>query len=80
MKVNVSGLAENHEYDERNLVFSLSHKHRYPSKKMFAEFLKGYKDVEGTAEIWAQHNLQTGVVIITVELSYKLKDMEDEKA
>jgi hypothetical protein len=78
MKVKVYGLADTNEYDERNLVLSKSHKHHYPSKKMFAEFLKGYKDVEGSAEIWTHIDLDTGKVTVNVEVTYKVKELNPE--
>jgi len=63
-------------YDERNLTISASGKHRYPSKKMFIEFLKQFKDVRGVAEIWSEENWTTGTVTIHVEVTYKVADVK----
>lgn len=35
------------QYDERNLTISQSGLNKYPSKKMFVEFLKQYEDIPG---------------------------------
>ena len=63
------------KYDERNLTISGSGKRKYPSKKMFIEFLKTYKDVDGNAEIWSTQNLSDGEVTINVQLTYKVNDV-----
>jgi|GEM_PF-6216218 hypothetical protein len=79
MKVKVYGLAEDSEYDERNLVLSESHKHHYPSKKMFAEFLKQYEDVDAEVEIWTHSDATTGIVTVNVEVKYKVADLEPKE-
>lgn len=62
-------------YDKRNLQYSISGKNKYPSKKMFEEFLRQYKDVQGTAEIWAVDNLNNATSTIHVDLTYKIKSL-----
>ena len=74
MKINCE-LSSSTKYNERNLVNSQSGKHWYPSKKMFVEFLKQYKDVRGTADIWGTENWGDGTVTIHVELKYKVPNM-----
>jgi hypothetical protein len=59
-------------YDERNLSICKCGKHHYPSKKMFIEFLKKFKDVKGTADIWSEQNLDSGRVKIHVEVEYRI--------
>lgn len=62
------------EYDKRNLTICKCGKHNYPSKKMFIEFLKNYKDVEGNAEVWSTQDFSAGEVTINVQLTYKVHD------
>lgn len=64
-------IASARKYDERNLQYSQSGKHKYPSKKMFVEFLKQFKDVDAEASIWGMEDLDRGVVTINVEVVYK---------
>ena len=78
MKVHVEGLANPKEYDERNLVRCRCGKHYYPSKKMFAEFLKKYRDVEGETWIWTEENWDKGEATIHVELKYKIRNMREK--
>jgi hypothetical protein len=70
-KENVKG----DHYDKRGLVFSQSGLHRYPSKKMFVDFLEKYKDVKGSADIWSEQDNINNQVIIHVELKYSVPDM-----
>jgi len=72
MKINVYGLADEKEYDERNLVKCKCGKHYYPSKKMFVEFLKQFNDVKANVSIWTHTDLDTGKVIINVQLKYNI--------
>ena len=66
-------------YDENNLAFCGCSKHRYPSKRMFAEFLKGIKaDGDPRAEIWSKRSLDTGETTIYVELTYKAENPSKE--
>jgi phage terminase large subunit len=62
-------------YDKRNLVFSLSGLRKYPSKKMFIEFLKKYKDVKGIADIWSERDHTHDTETIHVELKYKVPNL-----
>lgn len=61
-------------YDERNLAIYTCGKHRYPSKLMFIEFLKQFKDVPGTADIWSVRHNEDGTVEIHVDVKYKISD------
>jgi hypothetical protein len=61
-------------YDERNLTKCSCGKHRYPSKLMFIEFLKQFKDVPGTADIWSVRHNEDGTVEIHVDIKYKISD------
>ena len=78
MKINIDKykLAGKKEYDDRSLVRCKCGKHWYPSKKMFLEFLKQYKDVDAEADIWSHEDVNTGKVTIYVELSYVVGDLE----
>lgn len=78
MRINVQGLAEENEYDERNLVRCKCGQHYYPSKKMFVEFLKQYGDVDAQVDIWTHSHLDTGEVEIHVDLKYQTADLIDE--
>ena len=69
MKVKVGGIEG--KYDNRNLTVCKCGKHHYPSKKMFAEFLKQFKDVKADVNIISVEDL-SGVVVIYVELKYKI--------
>jgi hypothetical protein len=63
-------------YDERNLAKCKCGKHRYPSKLMFIEFLKQFKDVPGTADIWSIRHNEDGSVEIHVDVKYYVTDAE----
>lgn len=63
----------NGDYDKRNLTYSKNRKYKYPSKKMFIEFLKQYEDVDGVAKIWSEEDWTAEEVRIKVELCYKIK-------
>lgn len=78
MKLNYDKykLAEEGEYNDRNLVRCRCGKHWYPSKKMFIEFLKQFKDVKATADIWTHSDIPSGKVTIHCEISYVVKDGE----
>jgi len=78
MKINVQGLADPSTYDRRNLVRCKCGKHYYPSKKMFAEFLKQYEDVEVEVDIWSVERLEAGEVEIHVDLKYRISDAKEE--
>lgn len=65
-------------YDERNLVYSESGRNKYPSKKMFVEFLKQYKDIPANVEIWSMGDLINGTTTINVKLEYKVKTYKRE--
>jgi len=67
-------------YDERNLTKCKCGKHRYPSKLMFIEFLKQFKDVPGTADIWSIRHNENGSVEIHVDVKYFIADAEPEVA
>lgn len=71
MKVIVDGLIG--KYNKRNLAKCNCGNHYYPSKKMFAEFLKQYKDVEAEVYIGSTQNFSTGEVNIYLDLKYKVK-------
>ena len=74
MKIECDTKKFNGKYTtRRNLTVSRSGKYHYPSKKMFYEFLKKYKDIPGEANIWSHENMDTGEVTISVELKYKVK-------
>jgi hypothetical protein len=60
------------KYNRRNLSICRCGKHRYPSKKMLVEFLKRFKDVKGTAEVWSREDWDTSEVVITVEIHYNV--------
>ena len=77
MKVIVKGLIG--KYNERNLSQCNCGKHYYPSKKMFAEFLKQYKDVKAEVHISSTQNFATGEVGIHLDLKYKVKPILKEK-
>lgn len=64
------------KYDERNLTISQSGQHRYPSKKMFIEFLKQYRDIQADVDIWGLEDHVKNEVTITVELKYKVKNIK----
>lgn len=73
MKINFSKQhLKGAKYDKRNLVFSQSGLRKYPSKKMFIEFLKKYKDVKGTATIWSERDHVASTETIIVQLTYKV--------
>lgn len=72
MKINCTGIAG--KYDERNLTISKSGKHKYPSKKMFVEFLKKYPDIEAHVDIWSIESTN-GKVSIKLELEYEVKSI-----
>lgn len=74
MKI-VCDLGSTTKYNKRNLVNSQSGKHWYPSKKMFVEFLKQYKDVRGIASIWSVEDWSDGTVTINVELKYRVANL-----
>jgi len=68
-------LAEKKHYDERYLDECICGcGRRFPSKRMFIEFLKHYKDVDGEANIWSKKDLNTGKETIYVELSFMPSD------
>lgn len=62
-------------YDKRNLVVSKSGLRKYPSKKMFVEFLKKYKDVNATVDIWSERDFSKSEETIHVELKYKVPNI-----
>lgn len=72
MKINVQGLTG--IYDNRFLTQCKCGEHWYPSKRMFAEFLKQYEDIDADVDIWAREDWDTGEVKITVELKYLISD------
>lgn len=74
MKLNYDKTMIEGEYDERNLTLCKCGKHRYPSKKMFIEFLNQYKDIKGDVDLWSTRDLDTGEVKIHLELSYKISN------
>jgi len=82
MKLNYDKhkLAEKKKYNERNLVQCRCGEHWFPSKKMFIEFLKQYKDVDGEADIWSIEDWETGQVTIHIELSYMTPDYNPPKS
>jgi hypothetical protein len=45
MKIKYDKTRFEGKYDKRNLTICKCGKHKYPSKKMFVEFLKQYKDI-----------------------------------
>jgi hypothetical protein len=63
-------------YDERNLAKCECGQHVYPSKLMFIEFLKQFKDVPGTADIWSVRHNEDGSVEIHVDVKYFISDGE----
>ena len=63
MEIKVEGLAEEEEYDERNLVMCRCGEHLCPSKKMFAEFLERYRDIDAVAEIRSTESMSGEVEI-----------------
>jgi hypothetical protein len=65
-------------YDERNLSKCKCGKHVYPSKLMFIEFLKQFKDVPGTADIWSVTHHENGSVEIHVDIKYFISDVPDQ--
>lgn len=74
MKLKYQKDALSGKYDERNLTICKCGKHKYPSKKMFVEFLKQFKDIPGEVEINSVQNLTNGEVKINVEVKYKISD------
>lgn len=68
MEINVEGLADEGEYDERNLLRCPCGEHYLPTKKMFAEFLEKYEDLDGVAEIRGSKSVW-GDVEIKVKIS-----------
>ena len=68
------------KYDERNLTISKSGKYKYPSKKMFVEFLKQYKDIDAIVDIWSVDDIPTGKVKIHIELEYKVKNLKSQNS
>lgn len=73
MEIDIDSAKFSGSYTKRNLTRSHSGKYSYPSKKMFYEFLKKYKDVDGNAAIWSVEDAESGEVTIRVELKYKVK-------
>lgn len=69
MEIKVKGLGDDDQYDERNLVRCPCGKHYRPSKKMFAEFLENYRDIDGVAQIWSSE--AAGEVEIHVTLRFR---------
>jgi len=78
LRYNRQKMKESGPYDNRNLVLSMSGKYHYPSKKMFIEFLKQFKDVSGLADIWSESDLNNGTTTIHVEIKYKVKKLMRE--
>ena len=66
-------------YDERNLTKCKCGKHRYPSKLMFIEFLKQFKDVPDVADIWSIRHNENGSVEIHVDIKYFVTDAKEEE-
>lgn len=73
MKINVEPSGMTGKYDKRNLTICKCGKHSYPSKKMFVEFLKKYKDVDADVNIWSIESWETGKVKIYLELTYEVQ-------
>lgn len=73
MQITVEGLASEKEYNDKNLVKCKCGKHWYPSKKMFAEFLKQYEDIDAEVDIWSIAHWENGTVEIHVDLKYKIE-------
>jgi len=73
MKINIDESKLTGRYNARKLVGCACGKHWYPSKKMFVEFLKQFRDIPGTAEIWSESDLETGITTIHVEIKYKTR-------
>lgn len=78
MKLDYDPLDLVGNYDRRNLEFSLTGKHKYPSKKMFVEFLKKFPDIKATASIWSLRNYADSTVTINVEVKYKAPNFVKE--
>lgn len=78
MKLKYDKKAFKGKYDERNLTICKCGKHKYPSKKMFVEFLKQFKDIKGVADIWATQDLDNGKVKIHLELEYQISKDKSE--
>lgn len=79
MKILVDKNKLTGKYDERNLTISQSGLHKYPSKKMFVEFLKQYKDIKATADIWGTEDITNSTVTINVEVKYKVPNLPKSK-
>lgn len=73
-KISIEESKAKGAYDERNLAKCKCGKHRYPSKLMFIEFLKQFKDVSGTADIWSVTHHEDGSVEINVQVKYFVSD------
>lgn len=63
-------------YDKRGLALSQSGLRRYPSKKMFIDFLRKYNDIKGSVDIWSEVDNISNEVTIHLELKYKIPDMK----
>lgn len=74
MKINYEKEKISGKYDKRNLSISESGTNRYPSKKMFVEFLKKFPDVKANASIWSLADYAKNEVTITVEVKYKVRN------
>jgi len=78
MKIIVDKSKLTGPYDARNLARCKCGKHSYPSKKMFVEFLKQFRDIPGTADIWSESDWDTGIVTIHVEVKYKVRNLKEK--
>jgi len=79
MKIIVDKSKLTGPYDSRNLSGCACGKHWYPSKKMFVEFLKQFKDIPGTADIWSVNDWTSNTVTIHVEVKYKVRNLKEKK-
>lgn len=78
MDIHVEGVDPNTEnYDERGLVACrCSCGRKFPSKKMFADFLKRYDDIDAEAVIVSIENrdVDSETVTIYVEVTYSIAE------
>lgn len=76
MDIYVDGIDPNLEnYDERGLnVCRCGCRRKYPSKKMFADFLEQYNDIDAEAIILLTERHDLEKVILSVEITYSIAE------
>ena len=80
MNIHAEGIDPNSDnYDERGLNHCrCGCKLKFPSKKMFVDFLKQYSDIDAEAMILTIENRESGKVTISVEVTYSIAEGNHE--